>query len=68
MSAWVMIILIAQTSYDGGMAATYVPFATEAACVAAKAAVWHDYTNKDPAWGTRLPREISVTCAATGAK
>lgn len=66
-NAWVLIILLAQTSYDGGMAATYVPFKTEAACLAAQATLRANYDVRqgDSYMDRRSKREIVTLCART---
>ena len=63
---WVLIILLAQVSYDGGMATTYVPFKTEQACLAAQKTLRANYEAAEPEnHGRRQWRELVTLCART---
>jgi hypothetical protein len=64
-AAFVLIIAIAQPSYDGGVGVHSVPFATLAQCEAA--AKWWD-GNAVLSHGTRGRGIIKAACHATGAK
>lgn len=60
MSAYVLIITLAMSSYDGGVAVTWIPFATEKACEEA-ATVWNQ-RKVEPRGRTH----IAASCHRTG--
>lgn len=62
MSAYVLIITLAMSSYDGGVAVTSVPFATKDACEAA-ARIWNGRNV-----GHMERTQVKASCHATGTK
>lgn len=62
MSAFVLIITLAMSSYDGGVAVQWIPFATSAACEEA-AKAWNE---RDI--GLRQRSRVNAQCHATGAR
>ena len=64
-AAWVLILAIAQPSYDGGAALHSVPFATYEACRAAQD-FWNGVAVYDNRGNSR--GKVLATCHGTGAK
>lgn len=62
MSAYVLIIALSMSSYDGGVSVTSIPFATLAACEQA-AKAWN---GRDI--GVRERTRVTALCHATGGR